>query len=148
MKVVDANVLLYSVNAHAAHHRRAREWLTTALASNETIGLPWVSLLAFVRVSTNPRIFDRALTSTQALDAVEAWLGSRVVVPVEPTARHAHVLRGLLEHAGTAGNLTTDAHIAALGVEHGAEIVTFDRDFLRFDVKCVLLPLPHDRAHG
>ena len=139
MKVVDANVLLHSVNAQAAQHRRAREWLTTALASNETIGLPWACLLAFVRVSSNSRIFDRALTPAQAFDAVEAWLSSRVVVPVEPTARHAHILRGLLERAGTAGNLTTDAHIAALAVEHGAEIVTFDRDFLRFDVKCLLL---------
>lgn len=139
MKLVDANVLLYSVNAQAAQHRRARDWLTAALLSNETIGLPWVSLLAFIRVSTNPRVFDRALTPTQAFDALEAWLGHRVVVTVEPTARHAHVLRGLLEEQHTAGNLTTDAHIAALAVEHGAEIVTFDRDFVRFDVRCTLL---------
>jgi len=139
VKIVDANVLLYSVNAQAAQHRRAREWLTTALTSNETVGLPWVSLLAFIRVSTNPRVFDRALTPTQAFDTVESWLGHRTVVPVEPTTRHARVFRGLLEYQGTAGNLTTDAHIAALAIEYGAEIVTFDRDFRRFDVRCELL---------
>jgi uncharacterized protein len=139
MKLVDANVLLYSVNVQADQHTRARDWLTRALTSTEAVGLPWASLLAFVRVSTNPRIFDRNLTTAQALDVVEAWLGYRSVVTPAPTPRHPAILRGILETHGTGGNLVTDAHLAALAAEHGAEIVTFDRDFARFDVRCTLL---------
>jgi len=135
MKIVDANVLLYAVNADSAHHDRARRWLLKSLTGNEAIGFPWVSLLAFVRVSTNPRIFASPLPISAAFDLVDSWLGQPPSTVPAPTARHAALLRGLLEQTGAAGNLTTDAHLAALAIEHSADVVTFDRDFGRFAVR-------------
>ena len=135
MKIVDANVLLYAVNADSAHHDRARRWLLKSLTGNEAIGFPWVSLLAFVRVSTNPRIFASPLPISAAFDLVDSWLGQPPSTVPAPTARHAALLRGLLEQTGAAGNLTTDAHLAALAIEHSADVVTFDRDFARFAVR-------------
>ena len=135
MKVVDANVLLYAVNADSAHHDRARRWLLKSLTGNEAIGFPWVSLLAFVRVSTNPRIFASPLPISAAFDLVDSWLGQPPSTVPVPTARHAALLRGLLEQTGAAGNLATDAHLAALAIEHSADVVTFDRDFARFAVR-------------
>ena len=135
MKIVDANVLLYSVNSSSTQHAPARRWLSSALAGSEAIGFPWVSLLAFVRLSTNPRVFGSPLSIASAFDLVDSWLAQPPATIVAPTARHPAVLRGLLEQAGTASNLTTDAHLAALAVEHGADVVTFDRDFARFAVR-------------
>ena len=135
MKIVDANVLLYAVNADSAHHDRAKRWLHGALIGNEAIGFPWVSLLAFVRVSTNPRIFVSPLSVSAAFDVIDSWLGQPPSTVPAPTTRHAAVLRGLLEEAGAAGNLTADAHVAALAIEHSADVVTFDRDFARFAVR-------------
>ena len=132
MKIVDANVLLYAVNADSAHHDSAQRWLRSSLSGNEAIGFPWVSLLAFVRVSTNPRIFASPLSISAAFDLVDSWLGQPPSTVPAPTARHAALLRGLLEQTGAAGNLTTDAHLAALAIEHSADVVTFDRDFARF----------------
>lgn len=135
MKIVDANVLLYAVNRQSVEHKVAHRWLTSALSGNEAVGLPWVSLLAFIRLSTSRRVFAAPLPPADAMTVVESWLGQSAAVTVEPTIRHASVLRGLLEQAGTAGNLTTDAHIAALAIEHGATVVTFDRDFERFSIR-------------
>lgn len=138
MKIVDANVLLYAVNTASSEHQAAHGWLTAALSGHEVVGLPWVSLLAFIRLSTSRRIFASPLSAADAVTVVESWLAQPAAVTVEPTIRHTPVLRGLLEQAGTAGNLTTDAHIAALAVEHGATVVTFDRDFERFDIRVQL----------
>ncbi len=135
MKIVDANVLLYAANASSDQHDRSYRWLASALAGTESIGFPWVSLLAFVRLSTNPRVFATPLTISAAFDLVDSWLRQPPSIIVAPTSRHAAVLRGLLEQAGSAGNLTTDAHLAAIAIEHGADIVTFDRDFARFSVR-------------
>lgn len=138
MKIVDANVLLYAVNSESTQHRPAHAWLTQALQGGQLLGLPWVSLLAFIRLSTNPRVFPAPLSVSQAMDAVDIWLASRSAVTVEPTTRHLRVLRGLLQEAGAGGNLTTDAHLAALCIEHGAAVATFDRDFARFGVRVVV----------
>jgi toxin-antitoxin system PIN domain toxin len=89
-------------------------------------------LLGFVRLSTHPGIFPSPLDPDQAFDVVESWLDRPASIVVEPTVRHLSVLRGLLTPLGTAANLVNDAHLAALAVEHGAEIVSFDADFLRF----------------
>lgn len=132
MVVVDANVLLYAVDTASAHHGRSRSWLDASLAGAEAIGLAWVVLLAFIRIGTSPTIFPSPLTVDQAIGQVEAWLGAPAAVVAQPTARHGGVLCGLLRESGTAGNLTTDAHLAALAIEHGAEIVSYDRDFARF----------------
>ncbi len=139
MKVVDANVLLYAVNTGGFHHDVSRRWLEGALAGGEVVGLPWVSLLAFVRISTRSNAFARPLTSDQALSLVESWLGCPAATAVDPGRRHVALLAGLLSTAGTAGNLTMDAHLAAIALEYGATVVTFDRDFARFDVP-VLIP--------
>jgi toxin-antitoxin system PIN domain toxin len=135
MKIVDANVLLYATNSSSSHHQSAHRWLTTAFAGTESIGFPWVSLLAFIRLSTNPRLFPSALPVSAAFDLVDSWLAQPSASVAAPTARHAAVMRGLLEQVGSAGNLTTDAHLAALAVEYGAEIVTYDRDFARFAIR-------------
>jgi uncharacterized protein len=89
-------------------------------------------LLAFIRIGTNAAIFPAAMTVDEAVGQVEAWLGAPAAVVAQPTTRHASLLRGLLRETGTAGNLTADAHLAALAIEHGAEIVSYNRDFARF----------------
>lgn len=132
MKVVDANVLLYAVNEDAPLHDRARGWLDRALGGRETVGFAWVALLAFLRLSTRADLFPRPLSLDEAMGTVEAWLSAPAAIVVEPTPRHPSVLRGLLEPFGTAANLVNDAHLAAIAVEHGAEVVSFDRDLGRF----------------
>ena len=132
MVVVDANVLLYAVDAASAHHEESRSWLDTSLGGAEAVGLAWIVLLAFIRVGTNPSILPAPMTGDDATGQVEAWVGAPAAIIAEPTTRHAGLLRALLRETGTAGNLTTDAHLAALAIEHGAEIVSYDRDFARF----------------
>jgi toxin-antitoxin system PIN domain toxin len=132
MVIVDANVLLYAVDAASAHHRESLAWLDEALTGTEAVGLAWVVLLAFVRLATSPAVFPNPLSTDAACDQLEAWLAAPAAVVAQPTPRHPSLLGGLLRGAGTAGNLTTDAHLAALSVEHGADIVSYDRDFARF----------------
>lgn len=132
MQLVDANVLLYAVNADVPQHEPARGWLDGALGGAEPVGFAWVVLLAFLRLATHSGVFPRPLTLEDAADVVELWLEQPAAVAVHPTARHLGLLRGLLAESGAAANLVNDAHLAALALEHGAEIVSFDRDFGRF----------------
>ena len=131
MKIVDLNVLLYAVNSDAAGHEAARTWWERALADDETVGLPWLVLLGFLRLATHPRVFPRPLTSKAAVARIDTWLGRDNVVVVRERDSHWTVLRTLLER-GTAANLTTDAHLAALAISHDAVLVSSDRDFGRF----------------
>lgn len=132
MVIVDADVLLYAIDESMPRHPAAKRWIEAALNGNETIGFDWVALLAFLRLSTRSGIFPRPIDRCTALNVVEAWLSAGPAVVVHPTDRHVAVLRGLLEHAGTAPNLVNDAHLAALCIEHGARMCTYDRDFSRF----------------
>jgi hypothetical protein len=132
VKIPDANVLIYSVNPATEQHADARAFLSHALGGGEPIGFAWSAVLAFLRLTTRASIFPHPLSVTAAFDVVDAWLQQPAAVAVMPTARHAAVLRSLLQPLGTAGNLTSDAHIAALAIEHGATLVTYDTDFARF----------------
>lgn len=136
MQLVDANVLLYAVNESASKHEPSRGWLDAALAGREPIGFSWVVLLAFLRLTTRVGLFPHPLSVAEAVSRVREWLEQPPSVVVEPTARHAAVLAGLLEQAETGGNLVNDAHLAALAVEHAATIISYDTDFLGFQ-RCV-----------
>ena len=133
MKLVDANVLLYAVNTDAPRHAESRRWLDDALNGSATVAMAWVALLAFVRLATKRSIFARPLDPREAIGQVKAWLAQPPAVVVEPTARHLDVVDQLLAPFGTGGNLVNDAHLAALAIEHRCVVVTFDRDFGRFD---------------
>lgn len=132
MNVVDANVLLYATNSAAQHHRQSRAWLDGALSGGSTVGFTWLVLLAFVRLATKPGLFPSPLPIQDALDRVDAWLAAPTSVVLEPTVRHAQVLRALLAPLGAGGNLTSDAHLAALALEHRGTVITYDSDFGRF----------------
>jgi toxin-antitoxin system PIN domain toxin len=131
--LLDANVLVHAVNERAREHDVARDWLRGALAGREAVAFAWTVLLAFLRLGTHPAVFPRPLTAEQAAVEVERWLSAPPAVVVEPTGRHLPLLRGLLVQTGTAGILVGDAHLAALAIEHDATLISFDRDFGRFD---------------
>ncbi len=132
MKLVDANVLLYSVAADAPQHADAKRWLDTSLSETEAIGFSWGVMLAFLRVSTRAAAFADPFTVEEAVARIDAWLSQPPAVVVQPTRRHLGLVSGLLQSVGTAGNLVTDADLAALALEHGATVVSFDSDFGRF----------------
>jgi len=132
VKLLDLNLLLYAVNRDSASHRAARVWLEGVLNGDEAIAIPWVVLLGFLRLTTNPSILPRPLTPEQAMDVVDGWLALPGVTTLHPGEEHWGVLRELLEVSGTAGNLTTDAHLAALAIENGCELCSADGDFARF----------------
>ena len=132
MKMPDLNVLLYAVNADAAQQAVAARWLEEAHEQPGGIGYAWVVLLGFLRIATRPGIFPRPLTLDEALGQVDDWLSHPHARILAPTERHAAVLARLLIGAGVGGDLVTDAHLAALAIEHGAELGSFDRDFGRF----------------
>jgi uncharacterized protein len=130
--LVDANLLLYAVNVDSPHHKSARTWLEKTLSSSTRVGLSWLVVLAFLRITTRSGIFQRPLTPDQAMEYVDAWLELPNVALVGPGRRHWEILRSLLRAAGTAGNLTSDAHLGALAIEHGYPIFSTDGDFRRF----------------
>lgn len=132
MKIVDLNLLLYAVNRDSPRHADARTWLREAISGDERIALPWTVILGFIRLTTSPRVFELPLSAEDAMGTVDAWLSQPSVSPLEPGDGHWRILRDLLGEAGTAGNLTTDAHLAALAIEHGAELCSTDLDFARF----------------
>jgi hypothetical protein len=132
VKLVDLNVLLYAVNSDSPHHAAALAWWEEALNGDESVALPWVVLLGFLRITTSPRIFSRPLSLEAAVARLDAWLAVDLVHIAREKDDHWEVLRGILSESGTAGNLTTDAHLAALALTHDATLVTFDTDFARF----------------
>lgn len=132
MKVPDVNLLIYAVDRSAPSHGPALSWWNGLLSGPETVGLSWSVLLGFVRLTTNPRIVQAPLEVGDALDYVDRWLAHPVTTTIDPTARHTRVVRDLLGNLGAAGNLVPDAHLAALAIEHGAELCSADHDFGRF----------------
>jgi uncharacterized protein len=132
MIVPDANLLIYAVNKSAPLHRQAKAWLEGVLSDAETIGLPWNVLLAFLRITTRQGPLRHPLSLAQAFSIVDDWLEQSSVTVIHPGPRHSRLLRDLLEPLGTGGNLTSDAHLAAIAVEYGAELCSSDSDFARF----------------
>jgi uncharacterized protein len=130
--LVDANLLIYARVAGGAQHEPAREWLDAQLNGDTAVGLPWPSLLAFVRLVTNPRVFERPLRLGEAWSQVEEWLDQRPVWVPLPTEKHQQVLGTLLLAQGQGANLVPDAHLAALAIEHGLLLCSTDGDFARF----------------
>lgn len=132
MRLIDVNLLLYAADSASPRHLPAKAWLEDTLSGSETVAFGWVVLLAFVRLSTSTTVFESPLEADAALDLVDGWLAQPCVTVIAPTERHSAVLRELLRPLGTAGNLTTDAHLAALAIEHGAQLCSCDTDFARF----------------
>lgn len=132
MILVDANILLYAEDSLNPRHRPARAWWDERLSGNDTVCLCWTVLAAFIRISTNPRVFDRPLSLDQALARVQSWLDQPCVKNIQPTERHWNVFQSMLRDGQAVGNLVTDAHLAALAIEHGCELNSTDADFARF----------------
>lgn len=132
MILVDANVLLYVVNADARQHEAALGWLDAALSGPEPVGFADTVMLGFLRLATHASVFPRPLSIDEACGVIESWLGSPSAVVAQPADAHADRICELLAHAGSGGNLVSDAHLAALAIEHDAVLATFDRDLMRF----------------
>jgi uncharacterized protein len=130
--LVDANLLLYARNDKDPRHEQARDWLSDALNGPARIGLPWLSLTAFLRISTNPRAWRPPLSIDAAWAQVERWLAAPAGWTPVPTDRHAEVLGRLLVHHGLPSAMVTDAQLAALAIEHGLAVASTDGDFARF----------------
>lgn len=139
--LLDANLLLCARDAESPHHDRARDWLTARLNGAVRVGLPWQSLVAFVRIGTHPRAYDRPLTPDEAWQQVRDWLSAETAWVPSPTDRHAEVLGELMGRYQLRGNLVSDAHLAALAIEHGLQICSADTDFARFSEVRWLNPL-------
>lgn len=131
MILIDANLLIYAWNTRAAEHDAARAWLEARLNGVEGVGMPWVSLLAFVRIVTNARIFPTPATTEAAWAQVEEWLARDNVFVPDPTERHGGILQSLLRTVDRP-HLVPDAHLAALAIEYGLVLCSADRDFARF----------------
>ncbi len=130
--IVDASVLLYAVDAQSPFHATARTWLEDAMNGAKRVGLPWVTLTAFQRIITHPRATTNPLTAQEAWSHITDWLDAdQAWVPVSGP-RHRDILGRLLTAGDLRGNLVTDAHLAALAIEHGVGICSFDSDFARF----------------
>lgn len=132
MKIVDANVLLYAVNADSRHHESSRRWLDAALGGGDTVGFTWIVLTAFVRLTTKIGLFPSPLTHTAAVTQVRDWLESPSARIVEPRQPHVDVWERMLDGVGAGGNLVNDAYLAAIAIDHKATVVSFDVDFGRF----------------
>lgn len=132
MILVDANLLLYVEDSLCPFHDRARTWWDAQLSGEAPVGLCWTVLSAFLRIGTNPRVFVHPLSLEEAIARVQSWLGQPCVRMIGPTERHWQVLQQMLVQGQATANLVTDAHLAALAVEHGGVLCSTDADFARF----------------
>jgi toxin-antitoxin system PIN domain toxin len=130
--LVDANLLIYAIDSDSPHHKAARRWLEETLSGETRVGLAWVVILAFLRITTRGDIVRKPLSPEQALAYVDSWLRQPFVRTVVPAESHWPLLRNLMATSGTAGNLTSDAHLAALAIENGCAIYSTDHDLGRF----------------
>ena len=141
MIFVDANILLYAYFPRAEEHEICRRWVEEAFSGPAPVYLAWITILAFLRISTSPRVFSKPLSMAEASAVVTGWLAAPAVSIVEPDERYWDVFSELLEKAQVSGPLVTDAALAALALEHGAAVCTTDRDFTRFPGLRLLNPV-------
>jgi hypothetical protein len=132
MILPDLNLLVHGYNSESPRHRAARDWWEARMNDTGTIGLAWVVILGFIRITTHRKVLANPLAVGGACDRVRSWLAQPQVTLIHPGDRHAEILFDLLARVGTAGNLTTDAHLAALAIEYQAELHTTDADLARF----------------
>ncbi len=130
--LLDANLLLYAVDADCREHPAAADWLESALSGNRRVAIPWQTIGAFLRVATHPRVYERPLTGAQARALVDGWLDNATVWIPTPSKRTARILGELIDATGASGNLIPDAQLAALAIEHGLAVLSADGDFARF----------------
>jgi uncharacterized protein len=130
--LVDANLLLYAYHPRAEQHEVARAWLEATLSGSELVRFAWVTVWAFLRIATNPRVFERSLSTAEAESAVASWLSQPCAGILEPGDRHWEILREMMRSGQTTGPLVMDAAAAAIALEHGATLCTTDRGFSRF----------------
>jgi toxin-antitoxin system PIN domain toxin len=133
MMIVDLNLLIYATNSDSPHHEQARAWLEQAISGYERIGLAWMVILGFLRITTNGRIMPRPLQAEQAVRVVDGWIDHPNVSLVAPGERHWAILKRIAAPLGLAGNLISDSHLAAIAIEHGATLCSADSDFGRFE---------------
>ena len=132
MIIPDINLLIHAHNTEAPRHVLARMWWSDLLSHERTVGIPWAVALGFVRLVTHARVLERPLSAGEALDRVDSWLACPNVIVLDPGPRHLPICRSLFDALGVAGSLTTDVHLAALAIEHQAELHSNDADFRRF----------------
>ena len=132
MIVPDINLLVYAHDSEFPRHGEVRDWWEELMNGSDSVGLAWVAMLGFIRITTNSKILDNPMEPAIACEHVRSWLGRPQSIVIHPGDRHAEVLFQLLGQAGSAGNLTTDAHLAALAIEHQAELHSADADMVRF----------------
>jgi len=130
--LIDANLLLYAVDRTSPFHQVASGWLTDQFNGPRRVGLPWQSLVAFLRISTNPRAYTSPLTVDEAMGILDDWLALDVVWTPTPGSQHSQLLTGLVRRHQLQGNMISDAHLAALALEHGLTLCSADTDFARF----------------
>lgn len=133
MILIDANLLLYAYNPDAEEHEPARQWVESVLSGPSPVRFAWITLLAFLRIATSPRVFTQPLTPEEATAVVASWLEQPSAAVLDAGPQHWTILAGLLVEGQAKGPLVMDAHLAALAIEHGATLCTTDRDFTRFD---------------
>jgi hypothetical protein len=142
---VDANLLLYAYHPRAEQHQASRAWLEAVLSGPDLVRFAWLTLWAFLRIATNPRVFERPLSISEAEAAISSWLGQPAAGILDPGERHWEILRGVLSDGQAAGPLVMDAVLAAIALEHGATVCATYRDFSRFSGLSWTNPLAESR---
>ncbi len=132
MIVLDANILLYAYDTTSAHYAKARAWLEETMSGGTSIGIPWQTVMAFLRIVTNPHLPGERFTAEDAVQVVDEWIGQPNVRLLAPGDAHWPTLREMIIGGQIRGPLMTDAQLAATTIEHGGVLHTTDRDFARF----------------
>jgi len=142
MILVDANLLLYAEDSRSDAHEAARTWWDAQLSGSEPVGLCWPVLTAFIRIGTNARLHQRPLTLREAIQRVQRWIDQPCVRILEPTDQHWSIFQQMLREGNATANLVSDAHLAALAVEHNCSLHSTDTDFSRFPSLKWANPIP------